>query len=256
MTKAKLLGTVIIVLLVLITPVYAFNINNYNPVLKQFTQPDTVIQDTYNPQNLNRYSYVLNNPYKYVDPSGNWFLEIFGETNIGFFEPFANFFRFLFPNENIVNPGSTNLPLVDPLVPLGGSEIYFPNENLYNPTHQEIKTSNDLQKQRDQVYNDYYKMNKKEFYKKNLPNGGDQPFKNDKQSEKRGDLKIDKQGRVVDKKGNAWEYDPKSQHFHRYTGKKYGEYDNIDIDGNIRHEGRSINSNKVIFSYINPEVKI
>jgi len=30
-----------------------------------------VIQDIYNPQNLNRYAYVLNNPLKYIDPSGN-----------------------------------------------------------------------------------------------------------------------------------------------------------------------------------------
>jgi len=42
-------------------------------LLKRFTQPDTIIQDVYNPQSLNRYSYVLNNPYKYVDPSGNYF---------------------------------------------------------------------------------------------------------------------------------------------------------------------------------------
>src|SRR3989344_7109317 len=39
--------------------------------LKHFTQPDTLIQDIYNPQSLNHYSYVLNNPYKYVDPDGN-----------------------------------------------------------------------------------------------------------------------------------------------------------------------------------------
>ena len=40
-------------------------------VLRGFTQADTLIPDTYDPQALNRYSYVLNNPYKYVDPSGN-----------------------------------------------------------------------------------------------------------------------------------------------------------------------------------------
>ena len=43
----------------------------YDPVLKQFTQPDTLIGDIYNPQSLNRYSYVLNNPYKYTDPEGH-----------------------------------------------------------------------------------------------------------------------------------------------------------------------------------------
>ncbi|MEK6844050.1 MAG: colicin D domain-containing protein [Nanoarchaeota archaeon] len=39
--------------------------------LFRFIQPDSIIPDVYNPQSLNRYSYVLNNPYKYVDESGN-----------------------------------------------------------------------------------------------------------------------------------------------------------------------------------------
>ncbi len=30
----------------------------------QFISPDPIISDIYNPQSLNRYSYVLNNPYK------------------------------------------------------------------------------------------------------------------------------------------------------------------------------------------------
>lgn len=44
----------------------------YNPLLRNFIQPDSIIQDPYNPQNLNRYSYVLNNPYKYTDTTGNY----------------------------------------------------------------------------------------------------------------------------------------------------------------------------------------
>lgn len=40
--------------------------------LKRFIQPDSLISDIYNPQSLNRYSYVLNNPYKYVDKEGNF----------------------------------------------------------------------------------------------------------------------------------------------------------------------------------------
>lgn len=37
----------------------------------RFIQPDPIISDVYDPQDLNRYTYVRNNPYKYVDPSGN-----------------------------------------------------------------------------------------------------------------------------------------------------------------------------------------
>jgi RHS repeat-associated protein len=42
----------------------------YDPKFSKFLQPDPIIADIYNPQNLNAYSYVLNNPYKYVDPDG------------------------------------------------------------------------------------------------------------------------------------------------------------------------------------------
>ncbi|MXP06694.1 MULTISPECIES: RHS repeat-associated core domain-containing protein [unclassified Apibacter] len=45
----------------------------YDPVLKQFLSPDNNIQDPYNSQNYNRYGYVLNNPLKYTDPSGELF---------------------------------------------------------------------------------------------------------------------------------------------------------------------------------------
>ena len=43
----------------------------YSPFLKRFTQPDTIIQNVYDPQSLNRYSYVRNNPLKYTDPEGH-----------------------------------------------------------------------------------------------------------------------------------------------------------------------------------------
>lgn len=42
----------------------------YDPKLHRFLQPDNFVQDPYNTQNFNRYGYVLNNPLKYTDPSG------------------------------------------------------------------------------------------------------------------------------------------------------------------------------------------
>ena len=36
----------------------------------RFLQPDSVVPDYADPQALNRYSYVLNNPLRYTDPSG------------------------------------------------------------------------------------------------------------------------------------------------------------------------------------------
>jgi RHS repeat-associated protein len=41
----------------------------YSPTLGRFLQPDTVTPD--GPQGLNRYSYVMNNPVNFNDPTGN-----------------------------------------------------------------------------------------------------------------------------------------------------------------------------------------
>ncbi len=52
----------------------------YEGYLNRWTQPDSIIPDWYNPQSLNRYSYGLNNPVKYRDPSGHfpidWLIDI------------------------------------------------------------------------------------------------------------------------------------------------------------------------------------
>ena len=45
----------------------------YDPNLGRFLSPDNYIQSPGNPQNYNRYSYCLNNPLKYTDPSGELF---------------------------------------------------------------------------------------------------------------------------------------------------------------------------------------
>lgn len=50
------------------------NARVYDPYLQRFLSPDNYIQDMTNAQNYNRYSYCINNPLKYVDPSGNLFL--------------------------------------------------------------------------------------------------------------------------------------------------------------------------------------
>ena len=44
----------------------------YDPVAGRFLQPDSIVPDPANPQSLNRYSYVYNNPLTYTDPSGHF----------------------------------------------------------------------------------------------------------------------------------------------------------------------------------------
>jgi RHS repeat-associated protein len=49
----------------------------YSPEYRVFVQPDTMLPYIYNPQALNRYSYCLNNPVKYTDPSGHFVVATF-----------------------------------------------------------------------------------------------------------------------------------------------------------------------------------
>jgi RHS repeat-associated protein len=42
----------------------------YDPQLGRWISPDTIVPDSANPQSLNRFSYVFNNPLRYKDPSG------------------------------------------------------------------------------------------------------------------------------------------------------------------------------------------
>ncbi len=55
------------------TGLYYYGARYYNPVLGRFISPDTIVPDFRNPQALNRYSYVLNNPLYYNDPTGNYY---------------------------------------------------------------------------------------------------------------------------------------------------------------------------------------
>jgi RHS repeat-associated protein len=43
----------------------------YSPYLNHFLQPDSIIPNPSNPQSLNRFGYVLNNPIRFNDPTGH-----------------------------------------------------------------------------------------------------------------------------------------------------------------------------------------
>ena len=57
----------------------------YDPVLGRFFSPDNYVQMPDNSQNFNRYSYCLNNPLKYTDPSGDlaWFIPVIAGAIVG-----------------------------------------------------------------------------------------------------------------------------------------------------------------------------
>jgi RHS repeat-associated protein len=55
------------------TGLYNYDARLYDPVIGRFLSADPYVQSPLNPQSLNRYSYVLNNPLIYTDPTGHWF---------------------------------------------------------------------------------------------------------------------------------------------------------------------------------------
>jgi RHS repeat-associated protein len=52
------------------------NSRYYNPKIGRFISTDTIVSEIHNTQAWNRYSYVQNNPLRYIDPSGHFWKEI------------------------------------------------------------------------------------------------------------------------------------------------------------------------------------
>ena len=53
------------------TELYYYGARYYDASIGRFVSADTIVPHPTNPQSLNRYSYCLNNPLKYVDPNGH-----------------------------------------------------------------------------------------------------------------------------------------------------------------------------------------
>ena len=51
--------------------IYDYGARLYSTYTGRFTQADTIVPEPGNPQALNRYSYVNNNPMRYNDPTGH-----------------------------------------------------------------------------------------------------------------------------------------------------------------------------------------
>ena len=78
----------------------------YDPVLGRFFSPDNYVQMPDNSQNFNRYSYCLNNPLKYTDPSGNTFMEIFA---FAMFNMASSMMQAGFEGKNVWKAGALSL---------------------------------------------------------------------------------------------------------------------------------------------------
>ena len=61
------------------TGLYDYHARLYDPVIGRFISPDPIVPEPFNPQAFNRYSYVVNNPLKYIDPTGHAKVELIGD---------------------------------------------------------------------------------------------------------------------------------------------------------------------------------
>ena len=66
----------------------------YDPVIARFFSPDNFVQEPGSTQSYNRYSYCLNNPLQYVDPSGelsfnDWYID--SKRNLQWFESTSDY---------------------------------------------------------------------------------------------------------------------------------------------------------------------
>jgi hypothetical protein len=66
---------------------YNYDARLYDPVIGRFISPDSIVPAPFNPQSLNRYSYVLNNPLMYTDPSGQTMSVMSDQQMMGVFGP-------------------------------------------------------------------------------------------------------------------------------------------------------------------------
>ncbi|MET3028389.1 RHS repeat-associated core domain-containing protein [Flavobacterium sp. UW10123] len=74
------------------------NARLYDSKLHRFLQPDNNIQDPFNTQNYNRYGYVMNNPLRYTDASGESWNVVFGYL-------FAAYVKGAYESGGQLNPG-------------------------------------------------------------------------------------------------------------------------------------------------------
>ena len=81
----------------------------YDPLLGRFLSPDNYVQLPDFSQNFNRYSYCLNNPLIYTDPSGELIGELFYIAAMAYFGGVqANFMHAVNTGGNPFNPGDWN----------------------------------------------------------------------------------------------------------------------------------------------------
>ena len=79
----------------------------YDPLVHRFLQPDNFVQELNNTQNFNRYGYVMNNPTKYTDESGEfwWVIGALFNSYAAGYQSSGDFNPFNWGNTDWTNAG-------------------------------------------------------------------------------------------------------------------------------------------------------
>jgi len=103
------------------TGLYYFVRRYYDPELGRFTQPDYAIQDLSNPQSYNRYSYCVNDPLRYTDPTGLDFIATSSDLRYGYI-----------PGPNAYKTGNSTIGQI-------GASVYNVAPLIANATYQGMR---------------------------------------------------------------------------------------------------------------------
>jgi RHS repeat-associated protein len=101
------------------TGLYDYGARHYDSTIQRFITPDPIDPDLNDPQSLNRYSYTLNNPLKYIDPSGHQSVFI-GGLGVIFVYVSYQILSSIFIGERSIQQSQTTFPSFTP------SRIGFP----------------------------------------------------------------------------------------------------------------------------------
>lgn len=69
------------------TGLYYYGARYYDATIGRFISADSIVQSVVNPQCLNRYSYCINNPLRYSDPTGHFWKEAMSKMKEGLQAP-------------------------------------------------------------------------------------------------------------------------------------------------------------------------
>ena len=182
---------------------YDYHARRYRADWGKFLQPDSVVKNPYNPQELNRYSYVNNNPWNRKDPTGHS-----GEPLTITIELIASIF------------GGPELAIGLGLFVVGSLVV----STIMNANEAAIQT-----KGRGLTNKEY--DSKEDWLDNELPRDGEAPFRDPSQKERGGKkYKYDKDGYPVDEDGKSWKPDRTEHHWDRQDNPGHTR---ITMDGKI-----------------------